>query len=90
MPSVGRHSVATRSSSLKPASCSPRCSIPRVNLFAGMEGSRIPIVVSHGEGGAVFDNAADQEKCLSALRYIDNKGEPTEVYPYDPNVQSAA
>jgi phosphoribosylformylglycinamidine synthase len=34
-------------------------------FFNGMEGSRIPIVVSHGEGG-VFDNAADREKCLSA------------------------
>ncbi len=54
-------------------------------FFNGMEGSRIPIVVSHGEGRAVFDNAADREKCLSALRYIDNKGEPTEVYPYNPN-----
>ena len=54
-------------------------------FFAGMEGSRIPIVVSHGEGRAVFDNAADQGKVLSALRYIDNKGAPTEVYPYNPN-----
>ena len=54
-------------------------------FFAGMEGSRIPIVVSHGEGRAVFDTAADQQQCLSALRYIDNKGEPTEVYPYNPN-----
>lgn len=33
----------------------------------------------------MFDNAADQQKCLSALRYIDNKGEPTEIYPYNPN-----
>jgi len=54
-------------------------------FFAGMEGSQIPIVVSHGEGRAVFDNAGDQGKCLSAVRYVDNKGEPTEVYPYNPN-----
>ena len=54
-------------------------------FFTGMEGSLVPIVVSHGEGRAVFDNAADQEKCLSALRYVDNKGNPTEVYPYNPN-----
>jgi phosphoribosylformylglycinamidine synthase len=54
-------------------------------FFAGMEGSHIPIVVSHGEGRAVFDNADDQGKCLSAVRYVDNKGEPTEVYPYNPN-----
>ncbi len=54
-------------------------------FFAGMEGSQVPIVVSHGEGRAVFENADDQAKCLSAVRYVDNKGEPTEVYPYNPN-----
>jgi phosphoribosylformylglycinamidine synthase len=54
-------------------------------FFAGMEGSQVPIVVSHGEGRAVFANADDQAKCLSAVRYVDNKGEPTEVYPYNPN-----
>ena len=54
-------------------------------FFAGMEGSQVPIVVSHGEGRAVFDNADDQAKVLSAVRYVDNKGEPTEVYPYNPN-----
>ncbi|MCE1181878.1 MAG: phosphoribosylformylglycinamidine synthase [Rhodocyclales bacterium] len=54
-------------------------------FFTGMEGSLIPIVVSHGEGRAVFDNAEDQAKCLSALRYVDNQGAATEVYPYNPN-----
>ncbi len=54
-------------------------------FFAGMEGSQVPIVVSHGEGRAVFDNADDQAKVLLAVRYVDNKGEPTEVYPYNPN-----
>ena len=54
-------------------------------FFAGMEGSRIPIVVSHGEGRAVFDNAADQGQVATALRFIDNTGVPTEVYPYNPN-----
>ena len=54
-------------------------------FFAGMAGSQIPIVVSHGEGRAVFDQAGDAAKCLAAARYVDNKGEPTEVYPYNPN-----
>ena len=54
-------------------------------FFAGMEGSQVPIVASHGEGRAVFYNVDDQTKVLSALRYVDNKGEPTEVYPYNPN-----
>ncbi|MGE5385965.1 MAG: phosphoribosylformylglycinamidine synthase, partial [Betaproteobacteria bacterium] len=54
-------------------------------FFAGMEGSRIPIVVSHGEGRAVFEGAADQGKVAAALRYIDNAGLPTETYPANPN-----
>ncbi|MBS1189071.1 MAG: phosphoribosylformylglycinamidine synthase [Rhodocyclaceae bacterium] len=54
-------------------------------FLAGMEGSRIPIVVSHGEGRAVFDDAGDQGRVAVALRYVDNKGQPTEVYPYNPN-----
>ena len=54
-------------------------------FFAGMAGSRMPIVVSHGEGRAEFANAQDQAKALVALRYVDNKGAPTEVYPYNPN-----
>ena len=29
-------------------------------FFAGMEGSQVPIVVSHGEGRALFDNADDK------------------------------
>ncbi len=54
-------------------------------FFAGMEGSQVPIVVSHGEGRAMFDSADDQAKVLSAVRYVNNKGEPTEAYPYNPN-----
>ena len=54
-------------------------------FFAGMGGSQVPIVVSHGEGRAVFNNADDQAKVLSAVRYVNNKGKPTEVYPYNPN-----
>jgi phosphoribosylformylglycinamidine (FGAM) synthase-like amidotransferase family enzyme len=37
-------------------------------FFAGMEGSQVPIVVSHGEGRAVFDNSDDQVRyCLLPL-----------------------
>jgi len=50
-------------------------------LFAGMAGSRIPIVTAHGEGRAEF--AA--EKKLVCMRYVDNRGEATEVYPYNPS-----
>ena len=54
-------------------------------FFAGMAGSQIPIVVSHGEGRVEFDNAEDAGKVLSALRYVDNTGVVTEAYPYNPN-----
>jgi len=56
-------------------------------LFAGMEGSRIPIVTAHGEGKATFRDAKTLEACqyLVAARFVDNRGKPTEVYPYNAN-----
>ena len=56
-------------------------------LFAGMEGSRIPIVTAHGEGKATFRDKAhlDAARFLVAARYVDNRGKPSEVYPYNPN-----
>ena len=54
-------------------------------FFAGMAGSRMPIVVSHGEGRADFDSSAQQASTLVAMRYLDNAGNPSEVYPYNPN-----
>ena len=56
-------------------------------LFAGMEGSRIPIATAHGEGRAVFHGAAEMDACrhLVALRFVDGRGRPTETYPGNPN-----
>jgi phosphoribosylformylglycinamidine synthase len=58
-------------------------------FFEGMAGSRMPIAVAHGEGRAVFADAAAQELCESAqlvgLRYIENTGETAECYPANPN-----
>ncbi|MDR2924384.1 MAG: phosphoribosylformylglycinamidine synthase [Azoarcus sp.] len=54
-------------------------------LMAGMAGSRVPIVVSHGEGRAVFRDEAAQSAALVALRHIDNRGEPAQSYPANPN-----
>ncbi len=56
-------------------------------LFAGMEGSRIPIATAHGEGRAVFRDAAAMDACrhLVAARFVDNRGKATETYPYNPN-----
>ncbi|MBN8440129.1 MAG: phosphoribosylformylglycinamidine synthase [Thauera sp.] len=54
-------------------------------LLKGMAGSRMPIVVSHGEGRAVFAQEADRASALLAVRYVDSHGKPTEVYPKNPN-----
>ncbi|MEB4591152.1 phosphoribosylformylglycinamidine synthase [Candidatus Thiothrix sp. Deng01] len=58
-------------------------------FLQGMEGSRLPIAVAHGEGRAVFDvgvNPADVlAEGLVGLRYIGNSGEATEHYPENPN-----
>ena len=56
-------------------------------FFSGMEGSRLPVVVAHGEGYAEFANEQQLEAALPlvALRFVDNRGAPTEVYPYNPN-----
>lgn len=58
-------------------------------FFQGMEGSKMPIAIAHGEGYAEFKdqqaiNNADQSG-LIALRYIDNYGKITEQYPANPN-----
>ncbi|HQZ46413.1 MAG TPA: phosphoribosylformylglycinamidine synthase [Usitatibacteraceae bacterium] len=56
-------------------------------FFAGMAGSRIPIVTAHGEGKATFRDAKAREACeyLVAARFVDHRGKPTEVYPYNAN-----
>ena len=57
-------------------------------LLRGMEGSRLPIVVAHGEGRATFASAQALAECdaaLTALRFVDNRGAPAERYPANPN-----
>ena len=54
-------------------------------FFAGMAGSRMPVVTAHGEGRAVFADGDAQAKSLVALRFVDNRGAATEIYPANPN-----
>ncbi|GAB3374460.1 phosphoribosylformylglycinamidine synthase [Spongiibacter taiwanensis] len=58
-------------------------------LLAGMEGSRLPVAVAHGEGRAEFASGGQlqtlQQNGLVALRYVDNYGAVTETYPANPN-----
>ena len=65
--------------------------VPRSNsvLLSGMHGSVLPIAVSHGEGFAEFASGADPGKLLAeggiTLQFVDNRDEPTEQYPCNPN-----
>ncbi|SPU80534.1 phosphoribosylformylglycinamidine synthase [Burkholderia multivorans] len=54
-------------------------------FFTGMEGSRIPVAVAHGEGYADFSQQGDIERVAVAMRYVDHRGEATERYPFNPN-----
>ena len=58
-------------------------------FLAGMQGSKLPIAVAHGEGRAVFDADVSTSELLKsqkvALRYINAAGEATEHYPENPN-----
>ncbi|TDN70178.1 phosphoribosylformylglycinamidine synthase [Paraburkholderia sp. BL10I2N1] len=54
-------------------------------FFAGMEGSRIPVAVAHGEGFADFSQQGDASRVAVAMRYVDHRGQATEQYPFNPN-----
>ncbi|GAB5592820.1 phosphoribosylformylglycinamidine synthase [Umbelopsis nana] len=71
-----------------------RTTMVRINktnsiFLQGMEDSAFPIPVAHGEGRAEFRTAQDYEKFktsqLTALQYVDNYGQPTQQYPFNPN-----
>lgn len=54
-----------------------------------LKGSKLPIVVAHGEGRAAFSD--DKKKAQffadgqAVIRYVDNYGSVTETYPSNPN-----
>ena len=57
-------------------------------LLKGMEGSVIPVAVAHGEGRL----DASTEQCeqliasnISVMSYVNSQGQPTEMYPLNPN-----
>ena len=61
-------------------------------LFSGMEGSRLPVALAHGEGQVSFTGHDSKEASRVAadvagvtMRYVDNNGNATERYPYNPN-----
>jgi phosphoribosylformylglycinamidine synthase len=54
-------------------------------FFQGMAGARLPIAVAHGEGLANFSQRGNAARVLPAMRFVDNAGQPSEAYPYNPN-----
>jgi phosphoribosylformylglycinamidine synthase len=53
-------------------------------VFAGMAGSRIPIATAHGEGRPNIPSPS-----IVCMRYVDNRGQPTDKYPYNPSGSAA-
>lgn len=58
-------------------------------MLRGMEGSQFGIWIAHGEGRAFFPDIDILEKVLAKnlapIRYVDDEGEITETYPFNPN-----
>ncbi len=54
-------------------------------FFQGMEGAVIPVVVSHGEGRALFNDTANMSQLAIAGQYVDGLGRVTQQYPLNPN-----
>lgn len=58
-------------------------------MFKGMEGSTLGVWAAHGEGRAYFPNhdvlSSVLKSNLAPVRYCDDNGKPTEVYPFNLN-----
>jgi len=54
-------------------------------FFSGMAGSRIPVVVAHGEGRAEFGETQDPGQAHACVRFVDNSGHATERFPLNSN-----
>ena len=58
-------------------------------MLRGMEGSTLGVWVAHGEGRIIFPDEDIMrevlQKDLSPVRFVDDDGEATELYPYNPN-----
>jgi len=54
-------------------------------FLSGMIGSRLPLVVAHGEGRVVFDSDEQRANVQGSLRYLDSNGKAADIYPHNPN-----
>lgn len=58
-------------------------------MLKGMEGTKVGVWSAHGEGRALFPDQTILEKVtslgLAPIRYCDDSGSATELYPFNPN-----
>lgn len=54
-------------------------------FFGGMAGTQTAIAIAHGEGFADFSQTGDIDAVVKAMRFVDNHGAATELYPFNPN-----
>ncbi len=54
-------------------------------FLSGMVGSKLPLVVAHGEGRVSFDADEQAEQAVSALRFLGADGKAATTYPHNPN-----
>ncbi|KAK2968535.1 hypothetical protein RJ640_009380 [Escallonia rubra] len=58
-------------------------------MFKGMEGTTVGVWAAHGEGRAYFPDGSVLDRVLDSnlapVRYCDDDGTPTEVYPFNMN-----
>ncbi|HEX8788479.1 MAG TPA: phosphoribosylformylglycinamidine synthase, partial [Telluria sp.] len=54
-------------------------------FFKDLAGTQAPLAIAHGEGYADFSLTGDPASVIGALRYVDNRGQATEQYPFNPN-----
>jgi phosphoribosylformylglycinamidine synthase len=54
-------------------------------FLQGMAGSRLPLVVAHGEGRAEFGSDDQRVSVVASLRYLGPNGQAATTYPHNPN-----
>ncbi|GGC92429.1 phosphoribosylformylglycinamidine synthase [Undibacterium terreum] len=54
-------------------------------FLQGMAGTQTAIAIAHGEGFADFSTTGDIAQANVAMRFVNNQGQATEAYPYNPN-----
>lgn len=83
------HFVRNRSEQFEARVCMVQVPENRSIFLQGMMHSMMPIAVAHGEGRAEFRDEQDAQQLildrLVALCFVDNYGELTQTYPYNPN-----